>query len=105
VTVISAPRSTHTLRLPGGELVRVRPARPSDVEILQGYFCGLSATSQYNRFFSPLRELPPSELDRATHAEPPRRATLIAEIGASKPAVIGELRYAVLSDPACEFAI
>jgi GNAT superfamily N-acetyltransferase len=105
MTVLSASRSTHTLRLPGGERVRVRPARPGDAEILQSYFRGLSATSRYNRFFGPWRELPPAELDRATHADLPSRATLIAEIGASKPAVIGELRYAVRSDPACEFAI
>ncbi len=35
----------------------------------------------------------------------PSRATLIAEIGGSEPIMIGELRYAVLSDTACEFAI
>jgi GNAT superfamily N-acetyltransferase len=105
MTVLFAPHLTHTLRLPGGERVTVRPAYPGDAEILQSYIRELSATSRYNRFFGPLRELPPAELDRATDADLPGRATLIAEISASKPAMIGEVRYAVLSDHACEFAI
>jgi hypothetical protein len=66
MTVLFAPRLTHRLRLPGGEHVTVRPAYPGDAEILQSYIRGLSATSRYNRFFGPLRELPPAELDRAT---------------------------------------
>jgi GNAT superfamily N-acetyltransferase len=107
MTVLSAPRSTptHTLRLPGGERVTVRAARPDDAENLQSYVRGLSATSRYNRFFGPLRELPPAELARVTHMNGPSRVTLIAEVGGPEPAVIGELRYAVLSDAACEFAI
>jgi len=107
MTVLSAPRSTptHTLRLPGGERVTVRAARPDDAENLQSYVRGLSATSRYSRFFGPLRELPPAELARVTHMNGPSRVTLIAEVGGPEPAVIGELRYAVLSDAACEFAI
>jgi GNAT superfamily N-acetyltransferase len=96
---------SHTLCLPGGECVMVRPARPGDAENLQSYVRGPFATSRYNRFFGPLRELPPAELARVTDMNGPSRVTLIAEIGGSKPFVIGELRYAVLSDAACEFAI
>jgi hypothetical protein len=43
---MTAPRLTHTLRLPGGERVTVRPAYPGDAEILQRYIRGLSATSR-----------------------------------------------------------
>ena len=107
MTVRAAPRSTetHMLRLPGGERVTVRPARPDDAEKVQTYVRGLSALSRYNRFFGPLRELPPAELARVTGMDAPGRATWVAETRGSRPAVIGELRYAVLSDTACEFAI
>src|SRR5262245_27004912 len=96
---------THTLRLPGGKRVTIRPAGPDDAEILQAHVRELSANARYNRFFGPLRELAPAELARVTRMSEPSRATLIAEIGGSKPIMIGELRYAVMSDNACEFAI
>jgi GNAT superfamily N-acetyltransferase len=94
-----------SLHLPGGERVTVRVARPADAEMLQVYIRELSVSARYNRFFGALRELPPAELTRITHMNQPSRATLIAEIGGSEPIMIGELRYAVLSDAACEFAI
>ena len=95
----------HAIHLPGGERVTVRPARPGDAEMLQAYVRELSASARYNRFFGPLRELQPAELARMTHMNGSSRATLIAEIGGSRPVIIGELRYAILSDAACEFAI
>jgi acetyltransferase len=94
-----------SLHLPGGERVTVLAARPGDAEMLQAYVRELSVRARYNRFFGPLRELPPAELTRMTHMNQPSRATLVAEIGGSEPVMIGELRYAVLSDAACEFAI
>lgn len=92
------------LHLPGGERVTVRVVRPADAEMLQAYVRELSVSARYNRFFGPLRELSPAELTRITHMNQPS-PTLIAEIGGSEPIMIGELRYAVLSDAACEFAI
>jgi acetyltransferase len=106
--VLNAPQQTthcHTLRLPGGESVTVRPVDTSDAEILQAYVRELSASARYNRFFGPLRELPPAELARMTHTNGPSRGTLIAEIASLRPVMVGELRYAVLSNAACEFAI
>jgi GNAT superfamily N-acetyltransferase len=96
---------SHTVHLPGGERVTVRMARPADAEMLQAYVRELSVSARYNRFFGALRELPPAEITRITHMNQPSRATLIAEIGGSEPIMIGELRYVVLSDAACEFAI
>jgi hypothetical protein len=106
MTVVSAPESfmIHTLSLPGGEHVTVRPAGPGDAETLQAYVRELSASARYNRFFGAVSELPPAELRRAIQMNEPGQATLIAEIGGSRSA-IGELRYAVVSDTACEFAI
>ena len=106
--VLTPPQQTtrsHTLHLPGGESVTVRPVGASDAEMLQAYVRELSASARYNRFFGPLRELPPAELARVTQMNGPSRTTLIAEIASPRPVIIGELRYAVLSAAACEFAI
>ena len=83
----------------------VRPVGARDAEMLQAYVRELSASARYNRFFGPLRELPPAELARVTQMNGPSRTTLIAEIASPRPVIIGELRYAVLSAAACEFAI
>jgi len=106
--VLTPPQQTtrsHTLHLPGGESVTVRPVGASDAEMLQAYVRELSASARYNRFFGPLRELPPAELARVTQMNGPSRTTLVAEIASPRPVIIGELRYAVLSAAACEFAI
>ena len=106
--VLTPPQQTtrsHTLHLPGGESVTVRPVSASDAEMLQAYVRELSASARYNRFFGPLRELPPAELARVTQMNGPSRTTLVAEIASPRPVIIGELRYAVLSAAACEFAI
>jgi GNAT superfamily N-acetyltransferase len=107
MTLLSAPSSipVHTLCLPGGEHVVVRAAAPGDADMLQAYVRKLSASARYNRFFGALSELPPAELRRVTHTNGLSRATLIAEIHGSEAIMIGELRYAVLSDNACEFSI
>jgi len=88
-----------------GTSVTVRPAGPNDAEMLQTYVRELSASARYNRFLAPVRELPPVELARATEMNGPSRGTLIAEIVSIRPVIVGELRYAVLSSAACEFAI
>jgi RimJ/RimL family protein N-acetyltransferase len=93
------------LLLPGGERVAVRFAGPDDAEMLQAYVRQLSAKARYNRFFGPLIELSPAELDRVMHINGPNHATLIAQTGDSKPVMIGELRHAVLSETTCEFSI
>src|SRR5437588_7023177 len=101
------PDLIHGLSLPGGERVTVRPVCPRDAGVLQGYVRGLSPQSRYNRFFGPLRELPPSELDRVIHLEPPNQLGLVAQahVGGTST-VIGEARYALSPDRReCEFAL
>ena len=101
----SAKSSTAASILRGGERVTIRLAGPEDAEMLQAYVRELSMSARYNRFFGPLRELPPAELARATQPNRSSGATLIAQISSIKPAMIGELRYAVFADAACELAI
>ena len=98
------PRLIHGLRLPGGEPVTVRPVCPQDSDTLQAYVRALSPDARYKRFFGPLRELPPAELDRVIHLHPPNQLGLIAQTRAD--GVIGEARYALSPDRReCEFAL
>lgn len=100
-------RQAHTLRLRGGERIRIRPIRPQDAGTLQTYIRGLSRESRRNRFLGPINELTEAELDRVTHPDRPGELTLIVESrrdGAG--AMIGEIRYAIAPDRrSCEFAI
>src|ERR1700730_5472399 len=96
------PQLVHGLRLSAGESGKVRPGCRGDGGILQAYVRALSPESRYSRFFSPLRELPPTELDRVIHLDPPNQLGLIAETRTE--GVIGEARYALSSDGLdCEF--
>jgi len=98
------PQLIHGLRLPGGERVTVRPVCPQDAGVLQTYVRALSPDARYKRFFGPLRELPPAELDRVIHLDPPNQLGLIAQTRAD--GVIGEARYALSADRLdCEFAL
>src|ERR1700687_1684996 len=101
------PRLIHALRVPGGEGVTVRPVCPQDSDALQAYVRALSPDARYKRFFGPLRELPPAELDRVIHLHHRSRLALMQEPrldGAS--IVIGEARYALAPDRLdCEFAV
>ena len=98
------PGLIHALRLPGGEPVTVRPVCPQDSEVLQVYVRALSPDARYKRFFGPLRELPPAELDRVIHLDPPNQLGLIAQTRVD--GVIGEARYALSPDRLdCEFAL
>ena len=101
------PRLTHGLRLPGGERVTVRPVCPRDAGILQAYVRGLSPDSRYKRFFGPLHELPPAELDRVIHLDHLDQLALIAQARVEGEwNVIGEIRYALAPDGlSCEFAL
>jgi len=101
------PRIVRVLRLPGGERVLVRPVRPRDAGILQAYVRALSPNSRFNRFFGPVPELPPAELDRVLHLDGRNQLALVAQTcGSGASTVIAEARYALVSDGLeCEFAL
>ncbi len=101
------PRIVRVLRLPGGERVLVRPVRPRDAGILQAYVRALSPNSRFNRFFGPVAELPPAQLDRVLHLDGRNQLALVAQTcGDGVSTVIAEARYALVSDGLeCEFAL
>jgi RimJ/RimL family protein N-acetyltransferase len=71
---------TDVLRLRNGQSLTVRFVEPQDIGPLSDYFHALSRRSNYNRFLSPLRDLPAREI-----------ATILATGEANRFAVIGEV--------------
>ena len=95
------------VRLRDGRHVTLRAIRADDRDKLQEAMRALSAQSSYYRFFSPLRELSPQLLERATRPEPGRELQLVAVIGeGAGEQIIGGARYAALAGSrVCEFAV
>jgi acetyltransferase len=101
------PRPVRVLRLSDEERVLVRPVRSRDAAVLQAYVRALSPNSRYNRFFGPVPELSPAELDRVLHLDGRNQLALVAQTcGSGASTVIAEARYALGPDRLdCEFAL
>jgi acetyl coenzyme A synthetase (ADP forming)-like protein len=67
--------------LADGGTVHLRPIRPEDGDALLALHGRLSDESVYFRFFSPIPELSPAQLDRFTHVDYHDRMALVAEAG------------------------
>ena len=100
----------------GGDLYTIRPIRPDDAEMLQGFVRGLSAESRYFRFASAMHELPARMLARYTLIDYDREMALVAvhrqrEAGSDgqfseTEQVIGVSRYITNPDQtSCEFSL
>lgn len=96
-----------TVRLPQGAQLTVRAIRAEDAAKLQAAIHALSAESRYSRFFSPLRELPPELLERATRPDAKSELQLVAVTGSGREEeIIGGARYGATATPGhCEFAV
>jgi acetyltransferase len=94
-------------RLADGRRIVVRPVLPQDSELEQALVRALSPTARYQRFFSPIRELPAEWLVQLTQIDYDRHVALIAETFDSGVAsAVAEARYVVdASRRSSEFAI
>ena len=94
-------------RLADGRTITVRPIRPDDGPLEQGFVRSLSAKTRYYRFFNAIRELPPAMLDRLTHVDYRQQMTLVAVIhDGGVETQIGVAEY--VAEPgadSCEFAV
>jgi RimJ/RimL family protein N-acetyltransferase len=95
------------VRLRDGRRVTLRAIRADDKDKLQVAIRALSVQSSYYRFFSPLRELSPQLLERATRPEQERELQLVAVVGeGAQEKIIGGARYAAVGGSGdCEFAV
>ena len=112
----SASSRTHArsarVELADGTLVTYREMCPEDAEIEAAFVRGLSEEARHMRFFSSLRELPPSVLEEFTNPQYPYSYALIAtvdepdESGQERERQIGVARYMPTEDPeTAEFAV
>ena len=97
--------ANKSIRLPDGGHVSVRPARPSDVELIQTYVRDLSLASRYFRFLGAISELTTTELHRATHPGPSTATLVLERHRDGAPTMIGEARWHLSADgQTCELA-
>ena len=71
--------AARIVRLRGGRPVALRVARSDDVSAVQQFVRGLSDRSRRNRFFAPVRELSPDQLERVMRSRPPGELSLVGE--------------------------
>jgi GNAT superfamily N-acetyltransferase len=95
------------VQLRDGRHVTLRTIRAQDKDKLQEAIRALSVQSSYYRFFSPLRELSPQLLERATRPDADRELQLVAVVGEeAQEKIVGGARYAAVAGSTdCEFAV
>ena len=82
--------------------VEIRPLGSADRSAFEHFFDGLSTTSRYLRFFSPLPRLTKRTLDSMVEVDGRRHAAVAAWQGEE---LIGEARYVALDDQSAEVAL
>ncbi|MDJ0864870.1 MAG: GNAT family N-acetyltransferase [Myxococcota bacterium] len=110
----AAPRARQpaTVELGDGTPVTFRQIYPEDADLVTEFVGGLSETSRYMRFFTSLRELPPSVLKDFTNPRFPDTYAVIATAdepdadGQAREREIGVARYVSTGEPGtAEFAL
>lgn len=88
-----------------GEVIEIRPIRPSDKPLLLAAFERLSPESRYRRFMAPTKELHAKELAYFTEVDHRKHEALVALAGHGQ--IVGVARYITLADDrkAAEFAL
>ena len=98
-----APR---IVRLRDDRSVVLRVARSEDVSAVQQFVRGLSDRSRRSRFFAPVRELSPDQLERVTRSRPPGELALVGETAeGAGPRIVAMAQYAVCEPLDAEFAV
>jgi acetyltransferase len=87
-----------------GRVVLIRPARPEDRDRYVAAVDGLSATSRYQRFLSPVPRLPTRDVDRMMDLDAHRQVVLHAT-DESGLAIVGVARFVFTGSRTAELAI
>jgi hypothetical protein len=69
-----------TFELASGEKIQVRPLTPDDGPLVAEAFRTASPETVLHRFFTPLREIPPTELRRLVTIDSAREACIVGEL-------------------------
>ena len=82
---------TRTVTLRDGTRVRLRPIQPDDKHLVVRGFERLSEDSRYRRFFTPMSELPPAQLEYLTEVDHHDHEAVLAVDEHGEP--VGVARY------------
>jgi acetyltransferase len=96
----------QTVVLRDGRTAVLRPARPADRDAVQQFVRGLSPSARRRRFFGPVAELAPDQLDRVTRVCLPEAFALVAvDATAAVPRIVALAQYALEDGREAEFAV
>ena len=96
------------VRLDAKRRLVIRPVLPQDAELTTEFFGSLPAAARYDRFMSPMRNLPPDLIRRFTNVDYTDHLALVAEVFEDgREIVVAEARYVRLASnsTAAEFAV
>lgn len=95
------------VHLSNGQRVVIRPVLPQDEGLTTDFFGNLPAPARYDRFMSPMRNLPPEMIKRFTNIDYSGHLALVAEVFEDgREIVVAEARYVRATDPSvAEFAV
>ena len=98
--------TAQVVRLKDGRPVALRVAGAEDAMAVQRFVRGLSERSRRYRFFAPVRELSPDQLERLTRSHPPDELALVGEITAEtgESRIVALAQYVVCEPLDAEFA-
>ena len=88
-----------------GRRAVVRPVHPADGPLVQRFVRELSPRSRRNRFFGPVAELSPAQLERMTRFDGPAGLGLVVVAGEDSPRIVGIAQHAVCDPPFAELAL
>lgn len=92
----------HTLA--DGTLIRIRPVRPNDAEIIKEFGRHLSSELKHLNYMETFKELPEKMVTRLTQVDYKKTMTLIAtHLENEKEIVIGMVHYITKDEVNCEF--
>jgi acetyltransferase len=104
--IAGAGPAARIVKLRDGRPVALRFAGAADAPGVQQFVRGLSVRSRRNRFFSPLRELSPDQLERFTRSRPPAELALVGETAeGTQRRIVAMAQYAACEPLDAEFAV
>jgi acetyltransferase len=100
-----APFAPATIAARDGRRAFVRPVRTGDAPLVQQFVRELSLASRRSRFFGPVSELSPAQLDRMTRFDGSTELGLVALAGEEAPRVVGIAQHAACDPQVAEIAV
>ena len=94
-----------TITAHDGRRATVRRVRATDAPLVQQFVRALSPQSRRRRFFAPVRELSPAQLERMTLSDGATGLGLVAINGEDAPRIVAIAQHALCDPPVAELAV